>query len=150
MWAKKKLRTKNTLKKSTNSFHFKETLIHNAQETAFVATRVFVAYIVYELFVLLVGGEAVVQNWMLATGLLSVIIDALVGLIPGCGPQIIFISLYTKGMLPFAALIANAISQDGDALFPLLVIDRRSSLWATVITTIPALIIGIAAYFIML
>lgn len=131
-------------------FSLKETLIHNAQETAFVATWVFVAYVVYEIFVLLVGGEGVVQNWMLATGLLSVIIGVVVGLIPGCGPQIIFISLYTKGMLPFAALIANAISQDGDALFPLLVIDRRSSLWVTVITTIPALIIGIGIYFIML
>lgn len=131
-------------------FSLKETLIHNAQETVFVATWVFVAFVVYEIFVLLVGGEAVVQNWMLATGLLSVIIGVVVGLIPGCSPQIIFISLYTKGMLPFAALIANAISQDGDALFPLLVIDRRSSLWATVITTIPALIIGIGIYFIML
>lgn len=131
-------------------FSLKETLIHNAEDTAFVCTWVFVAYFAYELFVLLIGGEAVVQNWMLATGLLSVILGAVIGLIPGCGPQIIFISLYAKGMLPFAALIANAISQDGDALFPLLIIDRRSSLWATVITTIPAIIIGIAVYFILL
>jgi len=89
-----------------------------------------------------------VQSWMMATGLLSVILGAVIGLVPGCGPQIIFVSLYAKGMLPFAALLANAISQDGDALFPLLVIDRRSSLWATVITTIPALLIGIIAYYI--
>ena len=59
-------------------------------------------------------------------------------------------SLYLKGMLPFAALVANAISQDGDALFPLLAIDRRSSLTATVITTIPALVLGILVYFILL
>ncbi len=51
-------------------------------------------------------------------------------------------------MVPFAALLANAISQDGDALFPLLAIDRRSSLIATVITTIPALLLGIGAYYI--
>lgn len=110
----------------------------------------FIAYFAYELFVLLVGGEALVQTWMLAAGVISVIIGAVIGLIPGCGPQIIFMSLYVKGMLPFAAILANAISQDGDALFPLLVIDRRSSMWATVITTIPALIIGLAAYFLMI
>ena len=131
-------------------FSLKETLIHNAEDTAFVATWVFIAYVVYELFVLFVGGEAVVRTWMLSTGLLSVIIGAVIGLIPGCGPQIIFMSLYVKGLMPFAAIVANAISQDGDALFPLLAIDRRSSLMATVITTIPALVIGILIYFIML
>jgi len=131
-------------------FSLKETLVHSAEDTAFVCVWVFVAYFVYELLVIFVGGEMVVETWMLATGLFSVVLGAAIGLIPGCGPQIIFMSLYAKGMLPFAAIVANALSQDGDALFPLLVIDRRSSLWATVITTIPALIVGIAIYFIML
>ncbi len=130
------------------AFSLKETLVHNAQDTAFVCLWVFVAYFVYELFVIFIGGEAVVQSWMMVTGLLSVILGAVIGLVPGCGPQIIFVSLYARGMIPFAALLANAISQDGDALFPLLAIDRRSSLWATVITTIPALLFGIAAFYI--
>ena len=129
-------------------FSLKETLVHNAQDTAFVCVWVFAAYFVYELFVIFVGGEAVVSSWMMATGLLSVIIGAVIGLVPGCGPQIIFVSLYAKGMMPFAALLSNAISQDGDALFPLLAIDRRSSLLATVITTIPALLLGVAVYYI--
>jgi len=127
-------------------FSLRETLVHGAEDTAFVGVWVFVAYMIYELFVIFVGGEAVVESWMLATGLLSVVVGAVIGLIPGCGPQIIFVSLYTRGMLPFAALLANAISQDGDALFPLIAIDRRSSLTATVITTIPALVLGVAAY----
>jgi hypothetical protein len=50
--------------------------------------------------------------------------------------------------MPFAALFANAISQDGDALFPLLVLDRKSSLWATIITTIPAIVFGLIIYYI--
>ena len=40
-------------------------------------------------------------------------------------------------------MAANAISQDGDALFPLLVRHKAASLWATVHTTIPAIIAGI-------
>ncbi|MFA5675397.1 MAG: putative manganese transporter [Christensenellales bacterium] len=126
----------------------KETMVHNAEDTAFVCIWVFVAYCVYELLVTIIGGELVIAGWMTATGLASVIVGALVGLVPGCGPQIIFVSLYTRGMLPFAALLTNSISQDGDALFPLLAIDRRSSFIATVITTIPALLFGIAAYYI--
>ncbi len=46
-------------------------------------------------------------------------------------------------MISFPALAANAISQDGDALFPLLVRHKAASLWATIHTTIPALIAGI-------
>lgn len=126
----------------------KETLIHSAEDTAFVNTWVFVAYLIYELLVYAVGGDAVVREWMLSSGVTTVIIGALVGLIPGCGPQIIFVSLYAQGMIPFAALLANAISQDGDALFPMLAIDKKSSLIATLITTIPALIVGLLLYYI--
>src|SRR5699024_2612690 len=122
--------------------------------TAFVGTWVFAAYLAYELFILLLGkgsymvGEAVVTSALSQTGLLAVIIGALIGIIPGCGPQIIFVTLYTRGFVPFAALLANAISQDGDALFPLIAIDKRSAFWSTVFNTIPALIAGVLAYMI--
>lgn len=129
-------------------FSLKETFIHNAQETAFVGTWVFAAYLVYELGVYFAGGEEVVASIMNTAGLTSVLLGVLIGIIPGCGPQVIFVSLYLKGMFPFAALLANAISQDGDALFPLIAMDRNAAFWATVINTIPALIIGVAAYFI--
>jgi len=125
----------------------KETFIHDAVDVSFVTTWVFVAFIVYKSVVLAVGGETIIESWMIAAGIMTVISGALVGIIPGSGPQIIFIALYGKGLIPFAALIANAISQDGDALFPLLAIDKKSSIIATLITTIPALIIGIAWYF---
>jgi len=134
----------------------KETIIHNAQETAFVATWVFVAYLVYELFVLGLGGgvyalgETKITSFLSQTGFMAVIIGTLIGIIPGCGPQIIFVSLYTKGLIPFAALLANAVSQDGDALFPLLAIDKRASLWATVFNTMAAFVVGIFAYFVEL
>lgn len=131
----------------------RETLVHGAEETAFVGTWVFVAYLVYEVGIFMLGGadyatgELMMRELMMAAGLYAVIIGALIGLIPGCGPQIIFVALFVKGLVPFAAVLANAISQDGDALFPLLAIDRKSSLWATIITTIPALGFGIAIYY---
>ena len=60
-----------------------------------------------------------------------------------------FISLYSKGVIPFAALVANSISQDGDALFPLIAMDKKSALWATILTTIPAIVIGFIVYIVM-
>jgi hypothetical protein len=136
------------------ALNLKETIIHNAQETAFVATWVFFAYLAYELFVLGLGGgnylvgESIITQFLTQQGLISVIIGVLVGIIPGCGPQIIFVTLYTKGLIPFAALLANAISQDGDALFPLIAIDKKSAALATLYNTIPAILVGLLAYLI--
>lgn len=136
------------------TLNLKETIIHNAQETAFVGTWVFLAYLAYELFVLGLGsgnylaGESIMTSFLSQTGFTAVLIGVLVGVIPGCGPQIILVTLFTRGLIPFSALLANAISQDGDALFPLIAIDKRSSIWATVFTTIPALVVGIIAYII--
>ena len=76
-------------------------------------------------------------------GVIAVLIASIIGIIPGCGPQIIAISAYVKDIISFPALTANAISQDGDALFPLLVRHKAASLWATIHTTIPAIITGL-------
>jgi hypothetical protein len=76
-------------------------------------------------------------------GLAAVFVAALIGLLPGCGPQIVLTGLYVSGVLPFSVLIANALSQDGDALFPLLAGHRRAAGLATVITTVPGVVAGI-------
>jgi len=131
----------------------KETFIHNAQDTAFVITWVFAGFLAYEFGVLALGGgdyamgHKAMESFLLSTGVVSILIGAAIGLIPGCGPQIIFVALFTRGLIPFAALFANAVSQDGDALLPLIAIDRRSALWATVISTIPAVIFGLLIYY---
>ena len=128
---------------------FKEMIIHSASETAFVITWIFVGYLVYDLGVMIIGGEEVLNSILLVNGMITVLIGAFLGVIPGCGIQVIFISLYSKGVMPFAALVANSISQDGDALFPLIAMDKKSALWAKILNLIPAIIIGFVVYFIM-
>lgn len=130
-------------------FSFKEMIIHSASETAFVITWIFIGYLIYDLGVMALGGEEVLNSILLVNGMLSVIVGAVLGIIPGCGIQVIFISLYSKGVVPFAALVANSISQDGDALFPLIAMDRKSALWATILTTIPAIVVGFIVYIMM-
>jgi len=135
---------------------WRETMIHNAQETAFVITWVFVGLLAYEFAVLGLGGgdyaqgEQLIESMLRTVGVAAVLIGVLVGMIPGCGPQIIFITLFIQGHVPFAALLANAISQDGDAIFPLIALHPRSAWTATVITAIAAVIIGLGAYWLEL
>ena len=83
---------------------------------------------------------------MQQTGYWTVLVALLIGLIPGCGPHIILATMYTQGLIPFSALITNAICNDGDALFPILAMDKRASFWATIFGIIPAFIIGTAFY----
>lgn len=153
MIASKKFIQDDTHEEAELKLHnIKETIVHNAQETAFVATWVFFAYLAYELFVLALGsgnylaGEMTMTAFLTQTGFAAVIIGTLIGMIPGCGPQIIFVSLYIRGLVPFSALLANTISQDGDALFPLIAIDKKASVWVTIINTIVAFIVGIISY----
>jgi hypothetical protein len=127
-------------------FSLRETFIHNAQETAFVGTWVFAAYLVFELAAYFSGGDRAIAALLASTGFASVMLGVLVGIIPGCGPQVIFVSLYLKGMFPLAALLANAVSQDGDALFPLIAMDRKAAFWATVVNTAVAAVVGVIAY----
>jgi len=58
----------------------------------------------------------------------------------------VFASVYANGEVPFSALSANAVSQDGDALFPLMAIDMKAAVVATIYTTIPALVVGIGVH----
>ena len=119
-----------------------ETLVHAASETAFVTFWVLIAYLVFEFGMLLSGIKEsdMSEHCLLYT---SDAADATIGLIPGCGPQIIAITAYVEGIISFPALVANAISQDGDALFPLLVRHKVASIWATIHTTLPAIIVGL-------
>ena len=119
-----------------------ETLTHAASETAFVTFWVLSAYLVFEVVMSLgdISESDLASN---GDGAMAIIIAAAIGLIPGCGPQIIVITSYIEGIISFPALVANAISQDGDALFPLLVRHRTASLWATVHTLLPGLASGL-------
>ena len=124
---------------------FKETTIHAASETSFVTFWVLIAYFVFE-FSMLFGGIDESSLVAYGAGVGAIFVAALVGVIPGCGPQIIIMTSYVEGILGFPGLISNAISQDGDALFPLLVRHRAASLWATLHTAVPAIITGLMFY----
>ncbi|MGP9497150.1 putative manganese transporter, partial [Pseudoalteromonas sp. AOP7-A1-14] len=54
---------------------------------------------------------------------------------------------YIQGIIPFSALAANAISNDGDALFPAIAMAPKAALVATIYSAIPAILVGYGLYF---
>ena len=119
-----------------------ETLIHTAEEVAFLVSWVFIAFLSYELLLKYIGGEEALKILLNNKGFWVVIIAILIGLIPGCGPQILLAAIYISGGIPFSALVANAICNDGDALFPLLALSKKSAILVTIYNVVPAVIVG--------
>ncbi|MEX1178772.1 MAG: putative manganese transporter [Nitriliruptor sp.] len=119
----------------------REVLTESAAETARITTWVVVAFVGYELLVTATGLDI---TMLPSIGLVGVLVGALLGLLPGCGPQLVLTGLYAQGALPLSVLAANALSQDGDALIPLLATDRRAAVLASAITVVPGLLIGAA------
>jgi Putative, 10TM heavy-metal exporter len=105
-----------------------------------VTVWVAAAYIAWSLLTHVTGFDG---SQLPLFGLAGVVVGACVGLIPGCAIQIVFAGIFVAGGMPLPTLLANTVSQDGDALIPLLALEHRSALLATVLTTIPALAVGL-------
>ncbi len=86
-----------------------------------------------------------VKVWMNGAMIPVTLISIVVGMIPGCGPQIFLARLFTAGSLPFPAILANSVSQHGDSIFPLLGRRRSQALRVTISSTILALVVGFVA-----
>ena len=62
------------------------------------------------------------------------------GFLTGCGPQIVVTTFYLNGFIPLSAEIGNAISNDGDALFPAIALAPKAAIIATLYSAVPAII----------
>lgn len=111
-----------------------------AQDTNFVASWVIIAFLIFELSMHFTGLD--LAKFFTHWGNLTPLIAIIIGLLPGCGPQIIITSLYLSGAIPLSAQLGNAISNDGDALFPAIALAPKMALIATVYSAIPAVIVA--------
>ncbi len=116
-----------------------------AQDTNFVSAWVILAFLGFELTTYFSGlnFELAFSGW----GIWMPLIGLAVGLLPGCGPQILVTSLYLSGAVPMSAQLSNAISNDGDALFPVIAMAPKAAVIATIYSAVPALIVGYGYFF---
>lgn len=109
-------------------------------DTNFVTVWVIAAYLIFELSVyfLALDLKTVFDGWILLTPLIAI----LLGFLPGCGPQVLVTTMYLSGIIPLSAQIGNAISNDGDALFPAIAIAPKVAVVATLYSAVPAVILS--------
>lgn len=120
-------------------------LTRAAEETAFISVWVIGAYLAYDYAAQFLGLD--LEAAFATVQPLLPLIAILTGFIPGCGPQVLVTTLYINGLIPFAALLGNAISNDGDALFPAIALEPKVAILATLYTAIPALILAYTIYY---
>lgn len=122
--------------------YLRETVV---AETSFISVWVIAGFLCYELLVYATGLDLHAGFEALGTGI--ILLAILIGFVPGCGPQIVVTTLYLNGIVPLSAQLANAISNDGDALFPAIALAPKAAFIATLYSAIPAFILGYIAYF---
>ena len=113
--------------------------------TNFVTVWVIIGFLVFDLGIYFTGIDfkKLFEVMLPLTPLLAIFI----GFVPGCGPQILTATLYLNGYIPFSAEIGNAISNDGDALFPAIAICPKDAILATIYSAVPALIVAYSCFF---
>lgn len=113
-------------------------------DTCFVTVWVVFAYLIYELGVHYTGADLgeIFRIWAPLVPLMAI----LVGFIPGCGPQVVVATMYLNGLIPFSAELGNAISNDGDALFPAIAMAPKAAIVATLYSAIPAVLVAYSWY----
>lgn len=88
-----------------------------------------------------------INNWIQDNQYMILIIAVLVGIIPESGPQLVFITLFVNGTIPFSILLASSIVQDGHGAIPLLAESKKGFIYMKLINVLVGLIIGFAGLF---
>ena len=114
--------------------------------TNFVTTWVISGFLVFEIFIYFTDLDLKLffDIWLPLVPLIAI----LFGFLPGCGPQIIVATFYLNGFIPLSAEIGNAISNDGDALFPAIAMTPKAAILATLYSAFPAVIFAYSYFLI--
>jgi len=108
--------------------------------TNFVSTWVISGFLVFEIFMYFTSIDLKLffDLWLPFVPLIAI----LFGFLPGCGPQIVVATFYLNGYIPLSAELGNAISNDGDALFPAIALAPKAAILATVYSAFPAILVA--------
>ena len=114
--------------------------------TNFVTTWVICGFLTFEIFMYFTeyNLKTFFEIWLPFVPLMAV----LFGFLPGCGPQIVVTTFYLNGSIPLSAEIGNAISNDGDALFPAIALTPKAAIIATLYSAVPAIVFAYGYMFI--
>jgi len=84
-----------------------------------------------------------INSWITYNIFIVLAVALLVGIIPESGPNLVFVTLFASGTIPFSILLANSIVQDGHGMLPMLAESKRGFLAVKAVNMVFGLIMGI-------
>jgi hypothetical protein len=72
------------------------------------------------------------------------LLSALIGVIPSSGPHLLFVTLFSKGLIPLGTLVVSSIVQDGHGMLPLLAFSRGAFLKVKGINLVVGILVGVS------
>jgi len=78
---------------------------------------------------------------------LLLILGALIGIIPESGPHLVFVMLFSKGLIPFSVLFTSSIVQDGHGMLPMLSYSLKDSMKIKGFNLVFGITVGLIFYF---
>ena len=70
------------------------------------------------------------------------LLSAVVGIIPSSGPHLLFVTLFSKDLIPLGTLVVSSIVQDGHGMLPLLAFSRGAFLKVKGINLLIGVLVG--------
>ena len=116
-------------------------LFLSSASNAYIAVSTFVGATLL-VFVLLEKKNFNLQSYIQKNQQLEIPISAFLGAIPGCGGAIMVMSLFTRGVVSFGAVLAALISTMGDAAFLLLATKPQAALIILPVTFCTGIVSG--------
>lgn len=86
------------------------------------------------------------ENFVKANMFLILLSSVLIGIIPESGPHLIFVVMFSKGLIPFSVLLASSIVQDGHGMIPLLSCSVKDSVNIKLINVVLGFGVGVILY----
>lgn len=132
-----------------HSLNFKNSFINGIKQVVYIMFWIMIAMVLLGVIFELIGEENI-NDFLSTSGVIFVTGALLLGLIPGCGPQIIVtelaLTLSGRGhSYAMSGLVGNFMVQDGDAGYPILISNHKLYLFLKITNLIPAIIVSIVA-----
>ncbi len=96
------------------------------------------------------GGLAVLDQYVEPTAAVAthpwgvLAVASLIGLVPESGPHLVFVTMFSKELVPLSVLVASSIVQDGHGMLPLLAASKRAFVIVKLINLVVGVTVGSA------
>ncbi len=82
------------------------------------------------------------SSWVQQNMWIMLLLAVAIGIIPESGPHLIFVTLFSQGIIPFSILFASSAVQDGHGSLPLLAVSRKAWILMRIFNIFTGLLIG--------